>query len=167
MEQLALQVRSFVYAMICFQCLLQLSTGKTFYKYLKFFSQLLSVCIFCNIFFSFIGIVDDGWEQADRIYKQWQEQWNSEEVLTVSENYLENQIVEDSVEEFKEQITRILESEGRGAYEIVEIVQHEDVWEIMLTETMQQQDDNFINSFKQVICNKFSLAENQVEVTLQ
>ena len=78
MEEIALRVRTFVYTMICFQCLIQLSAGNSFYKYLKLFSQLLALCICCNIFFSFLGMVDDGWQQADRIYEQWEAQWNEE-----------------------------------------------------------------------------------------
>lgn len=78
MEEIALRVRAFVYTMICFQCLIQLTAGNSFYKYLKLFSQLLALCICCNIFFSFLGMVDDGWQQADQIYEQWEAQWSKE-----------------------------------------------------------------------------------------
>ncbi len=79
MEELALEVRAFVYAMICFQCLIQLFIGSSFYKYLKFISQLLALCICCNIVFSFMGVVEDGWGQADRVYEEWEKQWREEE----------------------------------------------------------------------------------------
>ncbi|MBQ3165466.1 MAG: hypothetical protein IJC02_13220 [Lachnospiraceae bacterium] len=79
MEELALKVRAFVYAMICFQCLIQLFVGSSFYKYLKFISRLLAVCICSSIVFSFFGIVEDGWEQADKVYEEWEEQWQKDE----------------------------------------------------------------------------------------
>ncbi len=83
MEELSLQVRSFVYTMICFQCLLQLSAGNSFHKYVKLISQLLALCICCNIAFSFFGIVEDGWKQADRIYQQWEAQWLEESEVRI------------------------------------------------------------------------------------
>ena len=78
MEEIALRVRAFVYTMICFQCLIQLTAGNSFYKYLKLFAQLLALGICCNIVFSFLGMVDDGWQQADQIYEQWEAQWSKE-----------------------------------------------------------------------------------------
>ena len=79
MEELALKVRAFVYAMICFQCLIQLFIGSSFYKYLKFISRLLAACICCSIVFSFLGIVEDGWGQANKVYEEWGLQWQIEE----------------------------------------------------------------------------------------
>ena len=79
MEELALEVRAFVYAMICVQCLIQLFIGSSFYKYLKFISRLLAACICCSIVFSFLGIVEDGWGQANKVYEEWGLQWQIEE----------------------------------------------------------------------------------------
>ena len=32
-----------------------------------------------SIVFSFFGIVEDGWEQADKVYEEWEEQWQKDE----------------------------------------------------------------------------------------
>lgn len=79
MEELAIEVRAFVYTMVCFQCLIQLFVGSPFYKYLRFISRLLAVCICCNIIFSFLGMIEDEWGQADKVYKEWEMQWQNEE----------------------------------------------------------------------------------------
>lgn len=85
MEELAIEVRAFVYAMICFQCLIQIFAGSSFYKYLKFVSRLLAVCICCNIVFSFLGVIEDGCIQADKVYKEWEMQWQKEDWEGISQ----------------------------------------------------------------------------------
>lgn len=167
MEELALSVRTFVYTMICFQCLIQLSVGNSFHKYLKLFSQLLALCICCNIFFSFFGIVEDGWEQADRIYGQWQKQWRGEEALVDMEGYLEKQITEDTEKEFEYQITVLLEEEGKGRYELAKLIRHDENWEIILKAEQLQENDDFAEQFQEAVCKKFSFDEEQLEVRIR
>lgn len=60
MEELAMEVRRLVYTVICFQCLIQLTEGSAYQKYLKLFSYLLTMCICCNVVFSFVGQVEKG-----------------------------------------------------------------------------------------------------------
>ena len=42
MEYLAVEVRRLVYTVICFQCLIQLTEGSGYQKYLKLFSYFIS-----------------------------------------------------------------------------------------------------------------------------
>lgn len=171
MEELALQVRTFVYTMICFQCLIQLTAGNSFHKYLKFFTQLLALCICCNIFFSFVGIVDNGWEQADGIYEQWQEQWSGEEKLIDMEGYLGNYIVKESVKEFQSQIADMLQTKGKGNYVLKEVTQEEDRWRVIIKAKkaggQEQQANTFKPELEEAICKEFSLEKEQVEVIVQ
>lgn len=55
MENLAVEVRRLVYTVICFQCLIQLTEGSGYQKYLKLFSYLLTMCICFNVVFFFCG----------------------------------------------------------------------------------------------------------------
>lgn len=75
MENLAAEVRRLVYTVICFQCLIQLTEGSAYQKYLKLFSYLLTMCICCNVVFSFIGQVENSFSEADQIYSRWEKEW--------------------------------------------------------------------------------------------
>lgn len=84
MEQLAGEVRRLIYTIICFQCLLQLTSGSAYQKYLKLFSYLLTLCICCSVLFSFIGQVEDSFRQADVMYEKWVKEWNEYNIKGVS-----------------------------------------------------------------------------------
>lgn len=75
MEVLAAEVRRLVYTVICFQCLIQLTEGSVYQKYLKLFSYLLTMCICCNVVFSFIGQVENSFSEADQLYSRWEKEW--------------------------------------------------------------------------------------------
>ena len=75
MEILAAEVRRLVYTVICFQCLIQLTEGSVYQKYLKFFSYLLTMCICCNVVFSFVGQVEHSFSRADQLYSRWEKEW--------------------------------------------------------------------------------------------
>lgn len=75
MEQIAGEVRKLVYTVICLQCLLQVSAGNAYQKYLKFFSYLLALSICCSIIFSFAGKTGESINQADALYERWLEEW--------------------------------------------------------------------------------------------
>lgn len=75
MEQIAEEVRKLIYTVICFQCLLQLTTGNAYHKYLKLFSYLLTLSICCGIIFSFAGKVEESLDKADVLYENWLEEW--------------------------------------------------------------------------------------------
>lgn len=169
MKELAAQVRTFVYTMILFQCLIQLASGSSFYRYLKLFSQLLAVSICCHFLVSFFGVIDSGWEQADKIYEAWEAQWSDGRELTEAQGYLERQIMEDAVEEWKAQTAELLETEGKGAYELCGITQKKNgVWEIALRKRLgEDADEEFPGRFRQAVCQKFSMQEKEVEVRLQ
>ena len=171
MEELALRVRIFVYTMICFQCLIQLTAGNSFHKYLKLISQLLALCICCNMFFSFLGIVDDGWEQADKVYEQWQVQWSEEEGFEDMEGYLENHIMEVSTGEFQTQIADLLYTKGKGRYVLKEVGLEEEKWEIVIKPEKvgikEQEASDFAMGFREAVCEMFSLQKEHVEVKLQ
>lgn len=86
MEILAAEVRRLVYTVICFQCLLQLTEGSAYQKYLKLFSYLLTMCICCNVIFSFVGQVEDSFLEADKLYANWEKEWRE---MTEVENIYE------------------------------------------------------------------------------
>lgn len=75
MDILAAQVRRLVYTVICFQCLIQLTEGSVYQKYLKLFSYLLTLCICCNVIFSFLGQVENSFSEADQLYSRWEKEW--------------------------------------------------------------------------------------------
>lgn len=75
MEALAVEIRRLVYTVICFQCLLQLTEGSAYQKYLKLFSYLLTICICCNVIFSFAGQVESSFSEADKLYARWEKEW--------------------------------------------------------------------------------------------
>ena len=75
MEYLAAEVRRLVYTVICFQCLIQLTEGSVYQKYLKLFSYLLTMCICCNVAFSFLGQVENSFSEADALYSRWEKEW--------------------------------------------------------------------------------------------
>lgn len=75
MELFATEVRRLVYTVICFRCLLQLTEGSDYQKYLRFFSYVLTLCICCNVIFSFAGQVGKCMDETDRLYAEWEEKW--------------------------------------------------------------------------------------------
>ena len=75
MDYLAAEARRLVYTVICFQCLIQLTEGSVYQKYLKLFSYLLTMCICCNVVFSFLGQVENSFSEADALYSRWEEEW--------------------------------------------------------------------------------------------
>ena len=75
MENLAVEVRRLVYTVICFQCLIQLTEGSGYQKYLKLFSYLLTMCICFNVVFSFVGQVENSFSQGDKLYERWEQEW--------------------------------------------------------------------------------------------
>ncbi|MDE6364202.1 MAG: hypothetical protein K2L86_08065 [Lachnospiraceae bacterium] len=77
MEHLAMEVRRLMYTVICFQCLIQLTEGSAYQKYLKLFSYLLTMCICCNVIFSFAGQVENQFSEADQLYKRWEKEWRA------------------------------------------------------------------------------------------
>lgn len=83
---MAAEVRRLVYTVICFQCLLQLTEGSAYQKYLKLFSYLLTMCICCNVIFSFVGQVEDSFLEADKLYANWEKEWRE---MTEVENIYE------------------------------------------------------------------------------
>ncbi len=76
MEQLAGEVRRLIYTIICFQCLLQLTSGSAYQKYLKLLSYLLTLCICCGVLFSFMGQLQQSFGQADALYEKWVQEWS-------------------------------------------------------------------------------------------
>ncbi|MBQ6788496.1 MAG: hypothetical protein IJO85_12365 [Lachnospiraceae bacterium] len=167
MEELALRVRAFVYTMICFQCLIQLSAGNSFYKYLKLISQLFALCICCNIIFSFLGIVEDGWKQADKVYEEWEKQWKVEGELGNMEGHLGDWITEDVMIAFEQRMQILLEEESGGTYELEEAVWNKKRWEVTIRRTGIQEKEDFIRRFKESACREFSLGEEELEVRIR
>ena len=107
MEYLAMEVRRLMYTVICFQCLIQLTEGSAYQKYLKLFSYLLTMCICCNVIFSFAGQVENQFSEADQLYERWEKEWREmtaseriDEGETYYKNLWEDEIIGGAHEEY-------------------------------------------------------------------
>ena len=99
MTELAVDMRRLVYTIVCFQCLLQLTAGSAYQRYLKLFSELLLICICCRVVFSFFGFIDENTSQTDRLYKEWSKEWemiSKEQKIYDSFYYIEDKIVNEA-----------------------------------------------------------------------
>ena len=84
------------------------------------------------------------------------------------DGYLQKNIMEKSMDEFKEQIDELLNLEGAGRYQLKWIEQDEGgKWNIVIQAVQGQEDKNFVVEFKEAVCEKFSIQEDQVEVRMQ
>ena len=111
MEALAVEVRRLVYTVICFQCLIQLTEGSAYQKYLKLFSYLLTMCICCNVIFSFVGQVENSFSEADQLYARWEKEWREmieadkiDEGETYYQQLWEDKIIGEAHEEYDNRI---------------------------------------------------------------
>ncbi len=107
MGVLAAEIRRLIYTMICFQCLLQLTEKSAYQKYLKLFSYLLTMCICCNVVFTYVEQVEESLEKADQLYADWEREWMkllSSEDASIEEEYSEQRLWEDKIieEAYKE-----------------------------------------------------------------
>ena len=75
MEQLTMEIRKLVYTVICFQCLLQLTAGSVYHRYLKLFSHFLTLCMCCGIIYSFVGQLEDSMMSAQQVYEEFEREW--------------------------------------------------------------------------------------------
>lgn len=117
MEQLTLEIRRLVYTVICFQCLLQLTAGSVYQRYLKLFSYFLTMCMCCGVIYSFVGQLEASVMSAQRVYDSFEREWggltDAERIRESSTYYTDRiwngKIVEDAYEQYK------IEEEGAGA----------------------------------------------------
>lgn len=111
MEFLITEVRKLIYTIICFQCLLQLTEGSAYQKYLKLFSYLLTMCICCSVVVNFVNQVEESLDDADRLYAEWEEEWlkiTSGKEMDIEEEYSrqrlwEEQIMDEAYKEYDSQ----------------------------------------------------------------
>ena len=111
MELFAVELRKLVYVVICFQCLLQLTEGSAYQKYLKLFSYLLTMCICCNLIFSFAGNMEASFYEADKLYLKWEQEWRKmteADAIDEGEAYYEQELWGDKIlnEAYKEYDSR-------------------------------------------------------------
>lgn len=105
MEQLVTQMRVLIYTVICFQCLLQITQGSIYQKYLKLFMYLLTLCICCQILTNFVDKLRNDWVGVDYASTEWMQKWNEDSTLPQEKieqysKWLENRIIEDAQEEY-------------------------------------------------------------------
>ena len=105
MEQLATQMRVLIYTVICFQCLLQITQGSIYQKYLKLFMYLLTLCICCQILINFVDKLRNDWVGGDYASTEWMQKWNEDSTLPQEKieqysKWLEDRIIEDAQEEY-------------------------------------------------------------------
>ena len=109
MEQLTLEIRKLVYTVICFQCLLQLSAGSVYQRYLKLFSYFLTMCMCCGVIYSFVGQLEDSMMAAQQVYDEFEREWGEMtdiERIRESSSYYTDQIwngkiVRDAYEQYQ------------------------------------------------------------------
>lgn len=105
MEQLVTQMRVLIYTVICFQCLLQITQGSIYQKYLKLFMYLLTLCICCQILTNFVDKLRNDWVEVDYASTEWMQKWNEDSTLPQEKieqysKWLEDRIIEDAQEEY-------------------------------------------------------------------
>lgn len=105
MEQLATQMRVLIYTVICFQCLLQITQGSIYQKYLKLFMYLLTLCICCQILTNFVDKLRNDWLGVDYVSTEWMQKWSEDSTLPQEKieqysKWLEDRIIEDAQEEY-------------------------------------------------------------------
>ena len=105
MEQLITQMRVLIYTVICFQCLLQITQGSIYQKYLKLFMYLLTLCICCQILTNFVDKLRNDWVGVDYASTEWMQKWNEDSTLPQEKieqysKWLEDRIIEDAQEEY-------------------------------------------------------------------
>ena len=105
MEQLVTQMRVLIYTVICFQCLLQITQGSIYQKYLKLFMYLLTLCICCQILTNFVDKLRNDWVGVDYASTEWMHKWNEDSTLPQEKieqysKWLEDRIIEDAQEEY-------------------------------------------------------------------
>ena len=105
MEQLVTQMRVLIYTVICFQCLLQITQGSIYQKYLKLFMYLLTLCICCQILINFVDKLRNDWVGGDYASTEWMQKWNEDSTLPQEKieqysKWLEDRIIEDAQEEY-------------------------------------------------------------------
>ena len=105
MEQLVTQMRVLIYTVICFQCLLQITQGSIYQKYLKLFMYLLTLCICCQILTNFVDKLRKDWVGVDYASTEWMQKWNEDSTLPQEKieqysKWLEDRIIEDAQEEY-------------------------------------------------------------------
>lgn len=81
MEQLSMEMRTFVYTTICFQCLLQFTSGSTYHRYVKFFFTLVTLCMCCNIMLFLCGQIKTEVDLAQTQYDTWIQEWGKLEEI--------------------------------------------------------------------------------------
>lgn len=89
-------MKKLVYTIICFKCILQITEGSPYQKYIKLFANLLILCICCTMLFSLVGQIEDSVADADQIYKGIEKQWQDMNVYEdiIQEAYKEAQSFE-------------------------------------------------------------------------
>ncbi len=98
-SQFAGEMRKLVYTIVCFQCLLQLTSGMAYQKYLKLFSELIILCICCSVILNFFGFLDKSFNETDALYKKWTREWeriSQEQNIYDNSSYLENKILDEA-----------------------------------------------------------------------
>lgn len=79
MSELTQGLRSFVYTVICMECLLQLTSGNAYHRYMKLFTYILIVCLSCRMIFSVVYQIEEKAQTMDQMYEEWLEQWEEME----------------------------------------------------------------------------------------
>lgn len=79
MSEFTQSLRSFVYTVICMECLLQLTKGNSYQRYMKLFVYLLVVCMSCNMIFALVNRIEEKALYMDQMYEEWLNQWEEME----------------------------------------------------------------------------------------
>jgi hypothetical protein len=108
-----LYLKKLVYTIICFKCILQITEGSPYQKYIKLFSQLLILCMCCGVIAQTIG-------NFKKTYEVFDERWNNitsvilnEEDIRIGSEYYDEKIME-----LYEEVSTLEYEPGTGEAEI-------------------------------------------------
>lgn len=191
MEFISGEVRTFVYTLICIQCLLQLKTGSAYQKYLRLFSCLLSLSMCCGILFSIIKQIDISWERADAIYQEFEKTLIAAEDDFLYQVEEESSLIEETIYQNTEaeltcHIQEIIKTELNNDYAVKETKQDErGIWCIYLMKqekaesgqieikvesilTMaDKQEGERKQELEELFCQRLSFSRENMEVYLE
>ena len=75
MSEFAQGLRSFVYTIICMECLLQITSGNAYHRYMKLFTYILIVCLSCRMIFAVVNQIEEKSQTMEVMYEEWLEEW--------------------------------------------------------------------------------------------
>lgn len=87
-------MKKLIYTIICFKCILQITEGSPYQKYIKLFTQLLILCICCGMIIQTMGNLKKSFEWADERWSIITDVISGEEDIRSGSEYYEEKMME-------------------------------------------------------------------------